>query len=396
MGNTGYKRFSTIEEYYLDDNSATGASKVNDINDVDYIAPVYDPSSCTPETRYYNQTRTASATKNDCGPGYGGTTVVMTAMAGQFFSSVSLDDANAKADAWLADNKQAYANLTATCRVVVATRIWVGFRSQETAYFFSEDIVSQGLAGTPTANSILVYSEEAITDDIFLYTDSSLNTKFLLDGVITDGTYMYFVRSNPASKIQKLNGNSSEGEFVGGNINTMYSFDFNYFEEENTSGAACVRDGVIVWGFSNLGILNVGTSQYLTMIDSSLPNQYLSRANNWYNYSYGSGLIESGSCLTDLNVEVAAYFDGMNGHVETYTSGGINVNTNLSIYMLFRGLTTGQTGYVEGVIETGHSNGYGVLDLTQFGFQPGENVTIQLYGHYPTNDGTYFFKIIYI
>lgn len=118
MGNTGFKRFSTLEEYYLDDNSGTGVSKANDINDVDYIAPVYDPSSCMPDLRFYNQLRTASANKNNCGSGYLGSSVEMKAMPGQFVSNISLDDANDKADIWLIENKQAHANLTGTCIAV--------------------------------------------------------------------------------------------------------------------------------------------------------------------------------------------------------------------------------------------------------------------------------------
>lgn len=47
MANTGYKGFMTLQQYYTDDNSATGATKINGIGDPDYIAPVYDPVSCS-------------------------------------------------------------------------------------------------------------------------------------------------------------------------------------------------------------------------------------------------------------------------------------------------------------------------------------------------------------
>lgn len=47
MSYTGYKEFGNLEQYYLDDNSATGITKTNSIGDPDYIAPVFDPATCT-------------------------------------------------------------------------------------------------------------------------------------------------------------------------------------------------------------------------------------------------------------------------------------------------------------------------------------------------------------
>ena len=46
MANSGYKGYTTLEEYYVDDNSATGTTKPNVSTDPDYIAPVYDDISC--------------------------------------------------------------------------------------------------------------------------------------------------------------------------------------------------------------------------------------------------------------------------------------------------------------------------------------------------------------
>ncbi|WP_166922434.1 DUF5977 domain-containing protein [Flavobacterium poyangense] len=65
---------------------------------------------------YYNISKSLIATKNDCASGVMGTAVTLTATAGQFVSTVSVEDANAKADAWLAANVQAYANNSGTCR----------------------------------------------------------------------------------------------------------------------------------------------------------------------------------------------------------------------------------------------------------------------------------------
>jgi hypothetical protein len=66
---------------------------------------------------YYNIARSLAAAKNDCADGVIGTSVTLTANANQFVSTISVEDANAKADAWLAANVQAYANNTGSCRV---------------------------------------------------------------------------------------------------------------------------------------------------------------------------------------------------------------------------------------------------------------------------------------
>lgn len=44
--NTGYKAWAELEEYYTDTGETTGITKVNDSNDLDYVAPVYDTTSC--------------------------------------------------------------------------------------------------------------------------------------------------------------------------------------------------------------------------------------------------------------------------------------------------------------------------------------------------------------
>jgi len=117
MGNTGYKSFASLELYYTDDNSYAGTTKPNVNTDPDYIAPVLDTATCIPSARYYNTVRTLNATKNDCASGYFGSEVTLTANANQFVSTINVADANAQADAWLAENVQAYANRVGTCSV---------------------------------------------------------------------------------------------------------------------------------------------------------------------------------------------------------------------------------------------------------------------------------------
>ena len=118
MGNTGYKSFGALELYYVDDGSPTGQpTKPNVVTDPDYIAPVLDTTTCAPSIRYYSVEKRLSAKKNDCGSGYSGSTVTLTALTNQFVSTVSLADANAQADVWLATNVQSHANIAGTCEV---------------------------------------------------------------------------------------------------------------------------------------------------------------------------------------------------------------------------------------------------------------------------------------
>jgi hypothetical protein len=127
MGNTGYKSFANLELYYEDNGSSTGQpTKPNVVTDPDYIAPVLDTVTCAPSTRYYSVEKKLSTTKNNCSNGYSGSNVTLTANANQFVSTVSLADANAQADAWLAENVQINANNAGTCELTVlpSYRAW--------------------------------------------------------------------------------------------------------------------------------------------------------------------------------------------------------------------------------------------------------------------------------
>jgi len=117
MGNTGYKSFANLELYYTDDNSSAGVTKPNIVSDPDYIAPVLDTATCAPSERYYNTEKKLSAVKNNCPSGYSGSYVTLVARANLFVSNISVADANAKANAWLASNVQAFANTSGTCEL---------------------------------------------------------------------------------------------------------------------------------------------------------------------------------------------------------------------------------------------------------------------------------------
>ncbi|NJO92113.1 MAG: hypothetical protein HC831_26430, partial [Chloroflexia bacterium] len=45
-GNTGFKAWETLEEYYVGSGVATGREKPNEPADPDYVAPLNDPVSC--------------------------------------------------------------------------------------------------------------------------------------------------------------------------------------------------------------------------------------------------------------------------------------------------------------------------------------------------------------
>lgn len=115
MANTGYKSFTLLERYYKDDGSSTGDTKPNVVTDPDYIAPIFDTTSCPQDARYYNTEQTKTITKNDCSEGEAGSEVTLTAYVNQFVSDISITDANNQAIAWLEENAQVYANNLGTC-----------------------------------------------------------------------------------------------------------------------------------------------------------------------------------------------------------------------------------------------------------------------------------------
>jgi hypothetical protein len=70
-----------------------------------------------PVQLYWNTVQTWRARKNNCGSGYYGSIETMTALANTFSSTISVDNANALALAYLQANAQAYANSVGTCEL---------------------------------------------------------------------------------------------------------------------------------------------------------------------------------------------------------------------------------------------------------------------------------------
>lgn len=78
------------------------------------------PINCT--NVYLKNTEVSSVFyKNDCAPGYAGEPVTYTVAANTYFSSLSLEDANAMAQRDIALNGQAYANTMGVCRCTVSS-----------------------------------------------------------------------------------------------------------------------------------------------------------------------------------------------------------------------------------------------------------------------------------
>lgn len=67
---------------------------------------------------YYNRQITESFTKNNCGPGYIGSTVTFTVPANIYSSTLSQQDADAQAESYILLNGQQYANTNGTCTVI--------------------------------------------------------------------------------------------------------------------------------------------------------------------------------------------------------------------------------------------------------------------------------------
>jgi len=69
-------------------------------------------------TTYYNVSASGTATKNNCGTGYTGTTVTYTVAANTYSSTLNQLTADNLATADVTANKQTYANTNGTCTLI--------------------------------------------------------------------------------------------------------------------------------------------------------------------------------------------------------------------------------------------------------------------------------------
>ena len=106
-----------------------------------------------PSIVYYNGQAIATATKNDCGTGYTGSTVTYTVAAQKYSSAISQIDADGKATADLNANKQTFANTNGTCTIIAPTAIFYNVQTSATA--------TKNDCGTGYTGSVATYSVAA-------------------------------------------------------------------------------------------------------------------------------------------------------------------------------------------------------------------------------------------
>lgn len=193
MTNTGYKSFSFLEKFYKDTNISTGETKANVVTDPDYIAPFKDITNCPPGSRFYNSKQTKTVTRNNCAPGYLGSTVTFTANANQFGSSESAFDADNRAIAWLEANAQIYANNTGTCvldsvppsaSVLAVTLITTN---------------SLRLSWTAATDNLGVVGYEIFQNDILLTSTTSNVFQYDVTGLAANTIYSFYIKAKDAA-----------------------------------------------------------------------------------------------------------------------------------------------------------------------------------------------------
>ena len=103
-------------------------------------------------TIYYSVQTIGNATKNDCGPGYKGSSVPYNILAGAYTSTISQADANSKAISDMNNNIQAWANLYGTCTPVSGTSVYY---SVQTIGWATKNNCGPGYVGSPVRYNIL-------------------------------------------------------------------------------------------------------------------------------------------------------------------------------------------------------------------------------------------------
>lgn len=147
--NTGRLIFITLEQYYTDNGEGTGQTKPNAIGDPDYVQPIVDLDVCPFDGEvFYSIEKSGSATKNNCPSGQTGSTVMYIVPAGQYTSVIDQDTADAKAQADVDANKQAYANSTGTCTAIPS------FGNDAKSQIFNRNNCPEGQIGSAVTYSV--------------------------------------------------------------------------------------------------------------------------------------------------------------------------------------------------------------------------------------------------
>ncbi|KAF2342852.1 DUF5977 domain-containing protein [Flavobacterium tistrianum] len=207
MGNTGYKFYETLERYYTDDGTSTGDTKPNVKTDPDYIAPFKDEVECPPSARFYNTIQTKTATRNNCGAGYLGSDVILTAYPNQFVSSESVLDANNQAIAWLDANAHIYANNMGTCILDTIP--------PSASVLTASSITSNSLklSWTAATDNLGIVGYEIYQNNVFLTSTTTSILQYDVTGLASNTSYNFYVKAKDTA------GNSSTSNTITATIN---------------------------------------------------------------------------------------------------------------------------------------------------------------------------------
>lgn len=179
--------------YEYDDLQRLRNVKDNDGNIVKSICYNYAGQSvgCGINVTYQSSAKSKTFLKNDCSPGYIGSSYSYSVPANKYQSSISQADAERKADADLNINGQMLANSTGTCTQVIYARLehYMGEWSTTQTYYghifikpyyiyiklFSDPNCTQPLTLGPWTS---FYVDQAITED----TNPPVHTTYSLSG----------------------------------------------------------------------------------------------------------------------------------------------------------------------------------------------------------------------
>lgn len=107
-----YQGYDDLEEYYLDDLTATGVTKPNVVTDADYVSPIYAIETCP--AKFGNVYMAQSFTRNNCVPGEIGLSVQYEVFENTHYADTQ-EEADEAAQEDIDDNGQAFANANADC-----------------------------------------------------------------------------------------------------------------------------------------------------------------------------------------------------------------------------------------------------------------------------------------
>lgn len=240
---------------------------------------------------YYNQTISGSFTRNNCSPYFSGSTVWYTVSASIFSSSVSLNDANASALAYINANGQAYANSNGTCTTSQpVTMSWLAYQAAG-VYTDSNLKITKYSPASNLTGSIIVenytYGSGSFTA---LVGDRILSEVFVLEPWSLDGTgslYLDVYGQGESHQITHNSASSLVSDITLADINPVFISGYSSF----SSGSDNMISGSFTNSANTINISLVSNVSYTDIVPiTGLWNNGL-QSGSWY-ISY---LLTSGS-----------------------------------------------------------------------------------------------------